>query len=193
MTPRKPRPLSPVRAYADIGRAIVARRVDLDITRREVAGAIGLQFWTLRAIESGRPALSEDTLAPIFAALGLRIILRDDARNDVACATYREIIVALIERRHALGMSQEAINFAANLQDGYCNKIEADIRRLGPVSLPALLGALRLEMFVEARPSHRWRAPHPIDFGVLRGSYIILPAPEAIAATIPSTIEASPL
>ena len=170
---RRPRALAPIREYADLGRALLAHRIELDASRREIEAALGWPRGLLRAIETNRKCLSEATTGPLLDLLGLRLILRDDTGHEIECASYQEIVAALIARRHALGLSQEDINYSANLQDGYSNKLEVGIRRLGPKSLPALLGALRLQMHVEPRLRHRWQPPEPAIYSP--PSYIVLP------------------
>jgi transcriptional regulator with XRE-family HTH domain len=188
MTQPNPPVRTQILAHADLGRAIIARRIELDVRRSDVAAATGLHASKLRQIETGRLSLSEETLAPIFAALGLRVILRADA-EEIVCSAYREIVVVLISRRHALEMSQLGLDWAAGVEDGYTGKIECGDRRLGPVSLPALLGALRLEMYIERARGFRWTGPdQPIFAWRPNASFVRLPAkffhpaPEEIAA-----------
>jgi hypothetical protein len=49
---------------------------------------------------------------------------------------YDDIIRAIATRRNSLGMSQEMVNYKTGLADNYV-KIEAQMRRLGNLSLPA--------------------------------------------------------
>lgn len=66
------------------------------------------------------------------------------------CRDYRALMDALKARRAALGMTQMDVDARAGLQDGYTGKLEAwdrdSGRRLGPVSMELLLGALGLEI-----------------------------------------------
>lgn len=59
---------------------------------------------------------------------------------------------AIIQKRKELGLSQEAANQIAGLQDGYWNKLECGDRRLGYLSIPCCLGALGLELLVVEKP-----------------------------------------
>lgn len=66
-------------------------------------------------------------------------------------STLDGLVTALTARRHALGLSQLALDDRAGLQSGYCGKIECGIKGLGQISLPLHLGGLRCELaLVEA-------------------------------------------
>ncbi|MFY9658319.1 MAG: hypothetical protein WAK01_17345 [Methylocystis sp.] len=63
-------------------------------------------------------------------------------RNAVSVIrTYDELIAALVQRRHELGLPGRAVDYIANLAEGHCSKLEGPSRakRLGPISAPALL------------------------------------------------------
>ena len=63
--------------------------------------------------------------------------------------------VAKIRRKH-LGLSQLLVDELSGLQNGYTGKLEAGIRGLGKVTIPLLLGALKLELAVmPAARQHR--------------------------------------
>jgi len=72
--------------------------------------------------------------------------------------TYEQLVAALVARRHALGLSQLAVDDIAGLPSGYTGKIEASItnpkannaRSIGKVSLPLILGALGVKLAVVA-------------------------------------------
>lgn len=176
MTQRHAASRTPIAAYADLGRALLARRVELDASRREIEAALGWPKGHLRLLELGRRCFSEATLGSLLDLLGLQLRLHAEGAPYVACKTYPELILALVARRRALGLSQEAVSEMAGVPDRYVNKIEANMRMLGPLSLPTVLGALRLTLFVEPRPAFRWRAPEPPFFGAGRASYVILPS-----------------
>lgn len=66
------------------------------------------------------------------------------------CRDYRGLMDALKARRVALGFTQLEVDERSGLQDGYTGKLEAwdrdSGRRLGPVSMELLLGALGLQI-----------------------------------------------
>lgn len=66
------------------------------------------------------------------------------------CWDYASLMAALKARRVALGFTQLDVDERAGLQDGYTGKLEAWDKdsgwRLGPVSLPLLLGALEVQL-----------------------------------------------
>lgn len=173
---RRPRALAPIREYADLGRALLARRIELDASRREIEAALGWPRGWLRAIEGNRKCLAEATAGPLLDLLGLQFVLFADGAPYVTCRTYGELIVGIETRRKQLKMTMEVLNDVSGLQEGYANKVIVGIRRLGNISLPAILGALRLALFIEPRPAYRWQAPEPPFFGSSRQSYIDLPS-----------------
>lgn len=62
------------------------------------------------------------------------------------CTSYGQLIDGLRRRRQELGLSQMETDARAGLQEGYTGKLEVwdrdNGRRLGPVSMGALAGAL---------------------------------------------------
>lgn len=66
--------------------------------------------------------------------------------------TLDTIKAAIRQKRMELGLSMEAANEIAGLQDNYWHKIECGARRLGYISLPCCLGALGLELLVVEKP-----------------------------------------
>jgi hypothetical protein len=68
----------------------------------------------------------------------------------IACRDYRELVQALAARRRELGLRQLEVDDLAGIQSGYLGKIECFDRRLGPMSGPAIIGALGLELHVRA-------------------------------------------
>jgi len=61
---------------------------------------------------------------------------------------YEALRLALITRRYSLGLPRMAVDAISGLQDGYTAKIECGAKRLSPLSLSCLLGALGLELLV---------------------------------------------
>lgn len=59
---------------------------------------------------------------------------------------YDGLVKALRARRIELGLTHLAVDEIAGLQTGYTGKIECGIKRLGVMSLTAILGALKVEM-----------------------------------------------
>lgn len=64
---------------------------------------------------------------------------------------YRQLIAALDSRRKQLGLQLLALDFEAQLQDGYSSKIVCGTRNLGPVSFGAILKALGVELVLKVR------------------------------------------
>lgn len=69
-------------------------------------------------------------------------------------ADYASLVAAFIARRHELGLSQVEVDEIAGMSGGYCAKIEAGMKRFGPVSLPCMLGALGLELTLTRTTPH---------------------------------------
>lgn len=80
--------------------------------------------------------------------------------------SYDEMVAALIEQRHAVGLSQLEVDERAGLPSGYTGKIECGRRRLGALSLSLMLQALGLRLAVERDPSIKVR---PSDVVSARG------------------------
>ena len=66
----------------------------------------------------------------------------------IACRSYDEVIEVISARRRELGLRQLEVDDLAGLQSGYHSKVECQDRRLGEMSGPAILGALKLELHV---------------------------------------------
>jgi hypothetical protein len=61
-----------------------------------------------------------------------------------------ELVPLMAERRYALGITSRDLDIAAGTADGHTSKIEAGTKRLGHITIPALLGALGLRLAVVA-------------------------------------------
>lgn len=68
--------------------------------------------------------------------------------KQVPIKNYNELVALLVRRRHDLGMSQIDMDHRTGLADGYVAKIECGTKRLGPTSLPCILGALGVSLLV---------------------------------------------
>lgn len=68
--------------------------------------------------------------------------------------SYKDLLAALVTRRHDVGLPQRAVDDVAGLPDGYCAKLECGMKRLGMMSLECLLGALGVELIVVAKTPH---------------------------------------
>lgn len=66
-----------------------------------------------------------------------------------------DLIEALRQRRDELDISHETIDDLSGLQSGYTSKVMARMKGLGPVSLPALLGALACGLVLVEDPVQR--------------------------------------
>jgi hypothetical protein len=64
---------------------------------------------------------------------------------------YDQLRQALIVRRRQLGLTQLEVDQRSSLQDQYCGKLEIGTRHLGKLSLPMLLCALDLDLYVAPR------------------------------------------
>jgi hypothetical protein len=64
---------------------------------------------------------------------------------------YDELCQTIAARRRSLGMTQLEADDKSGLQSGYQGKIEAQCRRLGQLSLPMILAALDLDLYVAPR------------------------------------------
>ena len=60
----------------------------------------------------------------------------------------------LVARRRELGMPQLLVDDISGLPSGYVAKLEAQMKGLGKLSLPCLLGALGLELAVVRTVPH---------------------------------------
>ena len=73
--------------------------------------------------------------------------------EDCIIREYSDLIETLVRRRHALGLSQFELGQRAGLHDGYTGKLESwathgSGRKLGPISMPILFGALGVAIVV---------------------------------------------
>jgi hypothetical protein len=66
---------------------------------------------------------------------------------------YDQLRQALAARRRQLGLRQIEVDARAGLQDQYTGKLEIGTRHLGKLSLPMLLCALDLDLYVAPRGS----------------------------------------
>jgi hypothetical protein len=71
--------------------------------------------------------------------------------DEAPIRSYRDLLVALDRRRNQLRLPHLAVDFEANLQDGYTGKIMCGVRNLGPVSFGGLLRALGVELVMKVR------------------------------------------
>ena len=77
-------------------------------------------------------------------------IVNDSPRHLAEVRSYEDLQRALRERADALNVSRLTIDDASGLQSGYSAKLLAvrPSKRLGPATLPLLLGALGLKLLV---------------------------------------------
>jgi hypothetical protein len=71
----------------------------------------------------------------------------------IRCRDYDQLRAALSARRRSLGLRQLDLDEKSSLQNGYCGKVEAGIRHLGPLSLPMILAALDCDLLLAPRSS----------------------------------------
>ena len=83
----------------------------------------------------------------------------------IAIRTYDDLITAIRAVKEFLGLSNEAIEDLAGLTRGHWDKVagRTPVKRMGPMVLNAVLGALAIELVVRPDPaaadrvSHRWQ------------------------------------
>jgi transcriptional regulator with XRE-family HTH domain len=61
---------------------------------------------------------------------------------------YTQLRSAIAARRRQLGLRQLDLDEVSGTQTGYVSKIEAGIRKLGPLSLPMLLAGLDCDLLL---------------------------------------------
>ena len=88
---------------------------------------------------------SADALAVILTRAGVPVDERP-VTTAVEVSEYRDLRKVMDRRRKDLGMSMEELDHRSGVASGYSAKILGGVRCLGPLSLPCLLGALRLRM-----------------------------------------------
>lgn len=66
--------------------------------------------------------------------------------------TYSGLLRQLDARRRELGLRMADVDAKSGVQDGYAAKLFVGIRRFGPMSLSAILGALQCDLVVVPRP-----------------------------------------
>jgi hypothetical protein len=71
----------------------------------------------------------------------------------IRCNTYSELISALDARRRQLRMTMLDLDNASGVQDGYSAKLICGKRKLGHVSLPLVIEALAVELYVALPPA----------------------------------------
>jgi hypothetical protein len=64
---------------------------------------------------------------------------------------YDQLCQAIAARRRSLGLTQLEVDDLSGCQSGYQGKIEAQVRRFGSLSLPMILAALGLDLYVALR------------------------------------------
>ena len=92
--------------------------------------------------------------------------------NELArVTTLEELLAAAKARRKELGLSQLLVDEISGMQNGYTGKLEAGMKGLGKLTVPLLLGALKLELAVmPAARQHRGKtAPKDENFWSRRG------------------------
>lgn len=61
-------------------------------------------------------------------------------------ADFPELRAALIARRHEMHMPQSVVDDIAGLAGGFTGKLECGLKNYGPISLGAILGALKVKL-----------------------------------------------
>ena len=89
--------------------------------------------------------------------------------TELARVTTLEDIVRVAKiRRSDLGLSQLALDDISGMQTGYTGKLECGDKGLGKLTLPLLLGGLKLELAlvpaVRARSTHRDKTGQSEDY-----------------------------
>lgn len=75
--------------------------------------------------------------------------------------TLEEMAQGIRRRRKSLGLSQSVVDHIAGMAGGHTAKIECGDKGLGKISVPLLLGALKLEIvLMPATSQHRGRNGH---------------------------------
>ena len=69
-----------------------------------------------------------------------------DRQFLASASTYEELRELLIARRKSLGLSQLDVDEISGLPTGYVAKLECSMKRMGPLSLMCLLGALKVRL-----------------------------------------------
>jgi hypothetical protein len=80
---------------------------------------------------------------------------------------YSQLTQALAARRRQLGLRQLDLDEKSGLQSGYSGKIEANIRKLGDLSLPMILAGLDADLLLCPRS-----AGAPVDHTGSRGPVV---------------------
>jgi transcriptional regulator with XRE-family HTH domain len=78
---------------------------------------------------------------------------------------YRQLTQALAARRRSLGLRQLEADEKSGLASGYVGKIEANVRKLGDLSLPMLLAALDCDLLLAPRAGSAPVEPRPGSAG----------------------------
>jgi hypothetical protein len=69
-------------------------------------------------------------------------------------SSYKELLAALVARRHDIGLPQTEVEEIAGLHHGYVGKLECGTKRFGMMSLGCVLGALGVELVLVATTPH---------------------------------------
>ena len=77
------------------------------------------------------------------------------AATAIRCETISQIREVFVARRRALGWTQLELDYRAGTQDQYAGKFEIGTRNYGELSLPCIMGALGLQLFLVERPEPR--------------------------------------
>jgi hypothetical protein len=116
------------------------------------------------------------------------------------CTTRAELVAVLCERRDELDLTNAVLEAVSGISDGYAAKVLTltPIRRLGPMSLEAILGALGLGICAItigddpqaiAQVAHRWERRRGRPRKQRRKNAQPAPEPEPLAEVAP---EAAP-
>ena len=102
----------------------------------------------VRLICATGPDRSAEILACVLQRLGIAV---DDRPLTAAIEVkdYRELRSVFNRRRRDLGLTFEELDNVSGVAQGYSSKLFGGIRHLGSMSLPSMLGALRLRMYLE--------------------------------------------
>jgi hypothetical protein len=90
-----------------------------------------------------------DRAASFVRMLLRRAIAHDGPMTKMDIREYNDIRFAIDLRRKQLGMSMEDLDHVSGVTSGYSSKIICGMRNLGSVSLPSLLGALKLRLTIQ--------------------------------------------
>ena len=99
------------------------------------------------AVTATQPERAAEVLAVVLQRLGVAV--DDRPMTATAVKEYRDLRRALNRRRRDLGMSMSELDAVSGLPDGYAAKLLGGMRHIGELSMPCILGALKLELIVK--------------------------------------------